>query len=354
MFHKALWMWNWKRGKYAVLLFFFSSLYLLPFGYYRSAQQQLDAYYELQEKGKQYYYFYIFSSGESNSFWLTVLIIALACLLIGWERSYQSNTLLMTMPFKRKDVFLSKWAFGSFCIVGSLLFNWVLMYVIYRTTIHFDYQSFSPFHRYFLYAIVSYVAVYTAALCIGTFTGSIVSQIIFCIPWLLAGVTFITLLYTFTTNHLYAANIKNENSYRQLYEINQKTNTAAPISHFSINYYYDPESRKIENNPTALRDPASHIYYSAKSMLVPIFYTLVYLLLGTYLYTRSPNENTQKIFMFQKSLPIWIWGSTIYFALLGGYKINHFNFLPSYYIGLFLTGIITYVILSRLTNYKVF
>lgn len=89
-------------------------------------------------------------------------------------------------------------------------------------------------------------------------------------------------------------------------------------------------------------------------MLVPIFYTLVYLLLGTYLYTRSPNENTQKIFMFQKSLPIWIWGSTIYFALLGGYKIKHFNFLPSYYIGLFLTGIITYVILSRLTNYKVF
>ena len=123
--------------------------------------------------------FLYFSSGESNSFWLTVLIIALACLLIGWERSYQSNTLLMTMPFKRKDVFLSKWAFGSFCIVGSLLFNWVLMYVIYRTTIHFDYQSFSPFHRYFLYAIVSYVAVYTAALCIGTFTGSIVSQIIF-------------------------------------------------------------------------------------------------------------------------------------------------------------------------------
>ena len=98
-----------------------------------------------KKKGKQYYYFYIFLQEKVIVFWLTVLIIALACLLIGWERSYQSNTLLMTMPFKRKDVFLSKWAFGSFCIVGSLLFNWVLMYVIYRTPIHFDYQSFSPF-----------------------------------------------------------------------------------------------------------------------------------------------------------------------------------------------------------------
>ncbi|GMB77747.1 hypothetical protein BCER1_41480 [Bacillus cereus] len=111
MFHKALWMWNWKRGKYAALLFFFSSLYLLSLGYYRSAQMELDKYYELQEKGEQYYYFYTFSARDGNSFWLIVLIIALACLLIGWERSNQSNTLLMTMPFKRKHVFLSKWAF---------------------------------------------------------------------------------------------------------------------------------------------------------------------------------------------------------------------------------------------------
>lgn len=89
-------------------------------------------------------------------------------------------------------------------------------------------------------------------------------------------------------------------------------------------------------------------------MLVPIFYTIVNLLLGAYLYSRSPNENSQKIFIFQKHLKIWIWGTTIYFSLLGGYKMNQFHFLPSYYISLFLTGIITYVVLSRLTNYKVF
>lgn len=354
MFHKALWTWNWKRGKYAVLLFFFSSLYLLSFGYYRSAQMELTEYYELQEKGKQYYYFYTFSSGEGNSFWLTVLIIALACLLIGWERSNQSNTLLMTMPFKRKHVFLSKWAFGSFCIVSSLLINWILMYVIYRTTIHFDYQSFSPFHRYFLYAIVSYVAVYTAALCIGTFTGSIVSQVIFCIPWLLMGLTFIPLVYTFTLNHLETTNTKNNKLDQQLYEINQKTNIVAPIYRFSIDYNYHPEHLEKKDDPTTLRNPVSHKYYSAKSMLVPIFYTIFYLLLGTYLYMRSPNENSQKIFIFQKHLKIWIWGTTIYFALLGGYKMNQFYFLPNYYISLFLAGIITYIVLSRLTNYKVF
>ncbi|MGW6189479.1 ABC transporter permease [Bacillus cereus] len=353
MFHKALWMWNWKRGKYAVSLFFLSTLYLLSFGYYKAADRQLAEYHDLQEKGT-YYYFYYFGFGESNSFWLTVLIIALACLLMGWERSNQSNTLLMTMPFKRKDVFLSKWAFGSFCIVGSLLINWILMYVIYRTTIHFDYQSFGPFHRYFLYAIISYVAVYTAALCIGTFTGSVVSQVVFCIPWLLMGLTFIPLVYTFTINHLHATDTRNNNLYEQLHEINQKTNIVAPIYNYTIRYHYDPKSRKKENDPTTLRDPANHTYYSAKSVLVPIFYTMFYLLLGTYLYTRSPNENAQKVFISQKHLRIWIWGTTIYFALLGGYKINQFNFLLNYYISLLLAGIITYVVLSRLTNYKVF
>ncbi|PEB53179.1 acetoin ABC transporter permease [Bacillus pseudomycoides] len=352
MFHKALWMWNWKRGKYAVLLFFLSTLYYLSYRYYKAAQQQLANYYKLQEKGT-FYYDYAFWSGNS-SFWLTIFIIFLACLLIGWERSNQSNTLLMAMPFKRKDVFLSKWAFGSFCIVGSFLINWILMYFIYKTTIHFDYQSFGPFHRYFLYAIVSYVAVYTAALCIGTFTGGVVSQVVFCIPWLLMGLTFISLLYNFTINHFDATNNRNSHLYESLSEINKKTNIVAPIYNFSINYYYNPEGRKKEHDPTTLRDPAHHTYYSPKSVLVPIFYTIFYLLLGTYLYKRSPNENCQKIFIFQKHLRIWIWGTTIYFALLGGYKINQFSFLFNYYIGMLFAGIITYFVLSRLTNYKVF
>lgn len=220
MFHKALWMWNWKRGKYAALMFFFSTLYYLSFKYYRDAQLQLAKYYTLKEKGR-FDYSYTFWSND-NSLWLTILIISLACLLLGWERSNQSITLLMGMPFKRKDIFLSKWVFGSFCIVCSFLLNWFFMYFIYRTTIHFDYQSFGPFHRYFLYAIVSYVAVYTAALCIGTFTGGIVSQVVFCIPWLLMGLTFISLLYNFTINSLDITYQKDRNLYVSLSELIEK------------------------------------------------------------------------------------------------------------------------------------
>ena len=90
MFHKALWMWNWKRGKYAALLFFFSTLYFLSFGYYKAAEiNSLSNYYEFQKMGeKKFYYHYSFSSYR-YSFWLGILTIALACILIGWERSNQ-------------------------------------------------------------------------------------------------------------------------------------------------------------------------------------------------------------------------------------------------------------------------
>ncbi|GAB6413213.1 ABC transporter permease subunit [Bacillus luti] len=352
MFHKALWMWNWKRGKYAVLLFFLSTLYYLSFKYYRAAQQQLTSYYKVQEKDS-FHYHYTFWSND-NAGWLTILIVSLAVLLIGWERSNQSITCLFGMPFKKVDIFLSKWAFGSFCIVGSFLINWILMYVIYRTTIHFDYQSFGPFHRYFLYAIVSYIAVYTAALCIGTFTGGVVSQIVFCIPWLLMGLTFIPLLHNFTTHSLNITYEKDQKLYESILEINAKANIVAPINHFSINYFYNPEKDKEAPDSSLLKGPEFHSYYSAKSMLVPIFYTIFYLLFGTYLYKRAPMENNQRIFISKKHLRIWIWGTTLYFALLGSYKLPLFNFLFNQYTGLCFAGIITYFVLKRLTNYKVF
>ena len=130
---------------------------------------------------EKFYYHYSFYS--SNSFWLGIITIILSCILIGWERSNQSGDSLMTFPFKRRDMFLSKWVFGGFFIVLSLLINWGLMYFIYKSTIHFEYQSFEPFHRYFLYAIFTYIAIYTVSLCIGTFTGSIISQSIFSITF---------------------------------------------------------------------------------------------------------------------------------------------------------------------------
>ena len=56
MFHKALWMWNWKRGKYAALLFFFSSLYFLSFEYYQAAETQQSLFLHPEKIGEEKFY----------------------------------------------------------------------------------------------------------------------------------------------------------------------------------------------------------------------------------------------------------------------------------------------------------
>ncbi|HDR4605241.1 MULTISPECIES: ABC transporter permease [Bacillus] len=355
MFHKALWMWNWKRGKYAVLLFFFSSLYLLSFEYYQAAEVQQSLFLHPERLGEEkFYYHYSFYS--SNSFGLGIITIILACILIGWERSNQNGNSLLTFPFKRRDIFLSKWVFGGFFIVLSLLINWSLMYFIYKSTIHFDYQSFEPFHRYFLYAILTYIAIYTVSLCIGTFTGSILSQGIFSITFCIMGMGIFSLLLVFFTTHAEAIQgNKSYTTFENIYKFNKKTNISSAILDFSISYNYHPTAQSYEDHgKTIQRGPTFHSYYSAKVILVPIFYTICSLLIGMFLYTRSPNEHNKKIFLFQKYNSLWIWSTIFYFALIGGQMLKRFDLLFSYYVGVFLFGIVTYFILSRLTNYKVF
>ncbi|MEI4829100.1 ABC transporter permease [Bacillus sp. FJAT-53711] len=352
MFHRALWMRNWKQGKYIILLFFFSCLYFFPYKYYQAAQQQLDFYHKLHTEGKFYYEYTFFAS---NSFWIAFIAIILGCILIGWERRNQSEDMLMAMPFKRRDIFLSKWLFGFVHIVGSFFISWILMYLVYKSTIHFEYQSFYPFHRYFLYAIISYVAIYTATLCIGTFTGSVISQSIFSITFLVMGCGVFSLGLSFLITHWNA--VDNENHWKtseSLYEFNEKTSISAPINKFTIGYNYDPKNRRTDDTKNTLKGPAFHQYYSAKAMLVPVFYTICCLLLGTFLFTRTRNENHMKIFLFQKHRLLWISGTTLYFALIGGRFSNPFGLLLNYYVGFFLVGSITYFILSRASKYKIF
>ncbi|PEB49214.1 ABC transporter permease [Bacillus thuringiensis] len=355
MFHKALWMWNWKRGKYAVLLFLFSSLYFLSFEYYQAAETQQSLFLHPEKIGEEkFYYHYSFHS--SNSFLLGIITIILSCILIGWERSNQNGDSLMTFPFKRRDMFLSKWVFGGFFIVLSFLINWGLMYFIYKSTIHFEYQSFEPFHRYFLYAIFTYIAIYTVSLCIGTFTGSIISQSIFSITFCIMGMGIFSLLLLFFTAHAEAIHEnKSYTSFENVYKFNKKTNISSAILDFSISYNYHPTAQSDEDHGKVIqRGPTFHSYYSAKIILVPIFYTIFSLLIGMFLYARSPNEHNKKIFLFPKYNSLWMWCTTFYFALIGGQMLKRFDLLFSYYVGFFLFGIVTYFILSRLTNYKVF
>ncbi|MEC2373733.1 ABC-2 transporter permease, partial [Bacillus thuringiensis] len=175
MFQKVLWMHTYKQSKYIVWLFWLVSFYVLSYKYYLASAEQLKYFHEHNEWKYIYRYYYQLSLPDA----IMVqggLLIALACILIGWERQNQSSDILWSMPFKRKHLFMTKWLFGVCNILAIVILNWGLFAIMKKATFHNKYQIFSPFHTYFLYMVIILIAIYTLALCIGTIAGNMISQ----------------------------------------------------------------------------------------------------------------------------------------------------------------------------------
>ncbi|MFI8706229.1 ABC-2 transporter permease [Bacillus sp. NPDC077411] len=352
MFHRALWMRTFKQGKYVLLLFWLSSLYMLPYQYYNGAQSQL-----IESKMKWdpvYYYSYSFSTHDPVIIQSAILII-LACVLIGWERNTQSADYLFSMPFKRKDIFLTKWAFGIVNIIIVNFICWISMWGVKKISFHNAYQDFSPFHTYFVYATIVLIAIYTLSLFIGTITGNIFSQgaltaIILYLPYglvlLISGFVFIH------TGESTEDRYKIESKTRYYLE---QASIVAPLDDFFISYSYYPKEKfdrngKISDVPN--KNPMEKTWIPPVwELLIPFVYIILFLPLAIILYTRSPNEQNGKILLFPQ-LQKWFIGCTVLcFALLGG-RIFGINALWIYYITFLGAGFISYMILTRLLKWK--
>ncbi|ENQ3078846.1 ABC transporter permease subunit [Bacillus cereus] len=349
MFHKALWMRNWKQGKYVIALFWLSTLYLLPYRYYSDALHKAEY---LRETTDTYYSYHL--SGDSPTFFPALLLIGLAVLLIGWERHNQTNDFLWSMPFKRSHLFSSKWLFGVVHIVSALSVNWFLMYIIYKTTIHADYQSFTPFHLYFIYTSMTLIAVYTLALFIGSITGNIVSQGALSYILLIFPIYISQLAFPFIALHVDLSEKEYDKVYRKSSMYIENTSTLSPLMHFNINYDYQPQGEAIKDEYGDVHaGPAYHHIPSAWTLLSPAIYILICLPLGAYLYARSPNEQNGKILLYQKLHVYFSICTSICFGLLGsevfidGSESTPFHYM--YFIG---CGILTYAILQWVLKHK--
>ncbi|PFE05733.1 acetoin ABC transporter permease [Bacillus cereus] len=356
MFHKALWMRQWKQGKYIILLFWLISLYQLPYKYYQAAQTALN---QSKMKLDDYVYYYSYSFNTFDNPFVTqgAILIALACLLTGWERNNQSTDFLFSMPFKRKDIFLTKWLLGVLNIITVHIICWISMYGIKNISFHNEYQVFTPFHSYFVYATVVLIAIYTFTLFIGTITGNIFSQssltaILLFLPY--GSVLLISgFIYTHTQWSLEAMGEIEV----QTHEYLQHVGIISPLESFSINYDYHPiETFDDYGNKlsSVLQDnPMEHTSVpSPWTLLTPFAYIMIFLPLSIFLYTRTPNEQNGKILLFP-SLQRWFMLCTVLcFGLLGGRILGGRDALLSYYIGFFLFAIISYFIFTRLLKLK--
>ncbi|PDY48941.1 ABC transporter permease subunit [Bacillus pseudomycoides] len=349
MFQKALWIRNYKQGKYAIWLFWLSTLYALPYKYYTNAQHTAEY---LRTTTDTYYMYHL--QGADAILFPGLLLMGLAILLIGRERNNQSIDFLWSMPFKRSHLFLSKWLLGIVHIVGALSLSWLFMYIIYRNTIHAQYHSFSPFHLYFVYTIITLIAIYTFTLFIGTITGNIISQSALSYIIIIFPLYIFRLIFPFFALHVDLSQEAYNYNYNKYANSLENTSVVAPLTHFRIDYNYDPQRDTFEDEFGNIQTGPNYHYISPTlTLLSPAIYILICLPLGAYSYTRAPNEHNGKILLYPKLHKYFLICTSICFGLLGGTVfIDGSNSLPLYYIYFIGSGILTYIILQRLLKQK--
>lgn len=355
MFQKALWMHTYKQSKYMVWLFWLVSFYILSYKYYLAAAEQLNY---LHDNNKWKYIFrYNYHLSLTDAIMVQgAILIALACILIGWERQNQSSDFLWSMPFKRKDLFITKWLFGVCNIVAIVILNWGLFAIMKKTTFHNKYQVFSPFHTYFLYMLIILIAIYTLALCIGTIAGNIFSQGFFSVailgfpfifPTLIVGVISMHTVGLISNHTVYTE--KNVDRYGSVIE---KVSILAPVHGFNIDFNYDPQLAYTDQQGVRHDEPNFTYIPSATKLIGPIANILILLPLGIYLYTRSPNEQNGNFLLYPKLKKLCMICCVIFIGMFGGMVAGGSRSILNYYIGFIGTSTIVYLLLSRLLKLK--
>ncbi|MFX3623192.1 MAG: ABC transporter permease [Ectobacillus sp.] len=362
MFHKALWMRNYKQGKWAVWLFWLGSLFFLPFSYYESAMSVLEQRRMAHDIPDYHYYYHYYFNSEASFFQILVLI-GLAALLIGWERNNQSIDLLFSMPFKRRDIFLSKWWFGFVHITGVHIVTYGLMYVVKKTTVHDAHQDFTDFSMFFLISFVTLTALYTFCLFVGTITGNFVSQAVLSFIFLYLPIGLYTLISSIIMLHLGPGSDSVQQIYEKAKPIQQSFETVSlpvPLQSISIQYDENPDNSPMKKGFQFSYSPnqsdATIFNRMIATVAVAIVYTLLSLLAGIKLYEKTPNEANGKILLYAKLSRVFVPCVVICCSLLGG-RIIAGVFAPYgavvfFYVAAAAAGAAAYFLLKKLMDTK--
>ncbi|MBY6037912.1 ABC transporter permease [Fictibacillus nanhaiensis] len=346
MFHKALWMRNQKIGGPAVWAVYLSLFFFMPISFFGSAQNLQSQAEHFADEGM----FLNFSfHGRELALFLSFIIVGLATLLIGQERTTHSTDLTFALPFKRKDIFLSKWMFGIVHITTSILLNLLLCMVIVKFTILSEMVDASFLLEFMILVIPFSIAIFTFCLFIGTIAGSMVSQFLLSVIFLWFPIGFFWLIGTFLTYHGVQIN--------EVYDLHDPLHSfgdfmsaaTLPIPVYEFSYFTNLDD-SVSNSYTNMPNPFV--------FLSPLLYMIITFPLGIWLFTRSKNENNGRLLVFEKGKGFFSFGVVLCFALAFGmaggglFNSNNTPSLIGYYVSAGIGGILSYILLRKIIGLR--
>jgi ABC-type transport system involved in multi-copper enzyme maturation permease subunit len=123
-----------------------------------------------------------YQNGDLESFgrvWLLLAVCVLALVQFGTERRNGSQEFLFSLPYSRRRIFFTKWLFGASLIAGSLVLNTAIDMIVVAASPMAPLFSLNYHLTEIGYSAALLLAAYSAAVLIGTVTGTAPSQSVF-------------------------------------------------------------------------------------------------------------------------------------------------------------------------------
>ncbi len=347
MLNKALWLKDYKQSKFIIWAFWLVSLYV-PYKFYQhvnSTEYHYDYWKEHLSKHEEFQYYFNWLFTEA-SFLQILVLITLASVLIGYERTNQSLDFTLSLPYRRKDIFLSKWIFGVVNIIVTLTICVLISFLTVQGTIVADFLPNIVFLYYYLTAITVLIGVYSFSLVLGLIAASVASQFVFSWIFLYLPFGLWVLIERFITFHTLVF------SGRAQYFDNWLTKTLETISFPFILIGLDTElSLFVEAKSEFTRLPY---------LLIPLLVTLISVFGLISLSRNIKSESNGKLLVYEGLAPFLKVGVVVCFYLLGGMFFGDYSYsyegkapnLSSYHIGGIIMAAISYVFLSKLMGVK--
>lgn len=255
-----------------------------------------------------------------TAFILNVLVITLAIVQIGIERSNGTMEFNLSLPFSKGSIFISKWFIGA----GSIFFSWVLAFGLTAIIVQLIDKPVINFNEYFWFLLGSLIMFYSLTLSAGAITGT---------PFAQGLVTFTISILPLLVFALLTAQIQifsrnfqlSEEILEGIYQMN-------PLSYVSFRFGAFP----------------------IKELYIPFILAGLFLMIGFYGFQRHPFERNGSFFVWRwMERPVQI--IVIFLGVLGfstfGYLSSSQENLLSYFIGAAIGALIGFVI-SYFVIYK--
>lgn len=330
LFHKALLYQNYKQTKIVVWIMLLLFLFAIPIQALFAIESWES---QIQNSGAEpYFYTFKLSHWDVYSvfaqtefqFIIAFALTFFACLLIGVERNTRRMDFTFSLPFSRKDLFMTKWMYGVLLILIFHSISFILAYWILNQS-QFAYGlSFVNMNEIYFSPIVGFLVIFSFALFIGTITGEMISQ--FALTWIFSFFPF-GFFYLIVT----------------LLDIHFITSFRLPewVLRLNMGYYLMEHSNLMDT-------------------IYGILATILFVVIGVMLYEKNKVEHNGEFLIFKQLHPIFLLGITISFSLFGGAIISAFApwnayglRIVAYWIGFVVFFLFSFIITRRLLNMNV-